>query len=197
MFAAENIMTEILNRIQEFARLAHADQKRKFEDEPYFTHLVRVKNVCAAYIKEPSVLAVALLHDTLEDTRITAGQIGDFLRPLLGEYKTQHALGLVIELTDVYIQKDYPHWNRRKRKNLEAVRLAKSSAAQTIKYADIPDNSITILNTDDDFASVYLYEAKGMLKEMEKGHPDLRTRAMQIVEKGIGKMKQIKLGSKL
>lgn len=188
-------MEEILNRIQEFARLAHGDQKRKFEDEPYITHLIRVKNLCTVYFKEPSVLAAALLHDTLEDTPLTAGEIGDFLRPLLGEYRAQHALDLVIELTDVYIKENYPHWNRRKRKNMEAVRLGKSSAeAQTIKYADILDNSITILNADDDFASVYLYEAKDMLKEMKKGHPDLRARAIHIVEKGISKMKQMKLG---
>lgn len=187
-------MEEILNRIQEFARLAHDDQKRKFEDEPYITHLVRVKNLCAAYIKEPSVLAAALLHDILEDTAVTAGQIGDILRPLLGEHRTKHALDLVIELTDVYTKKNYPHWNRRKRKNMEATRLGKVSAeAQTIKYADILDNSITILNADDDFASVYLCEAKDLLKEMKKGHHGLRERAMQIVEKGIGKKKPIKL----
>lgn len=178
-----NISMEILEKVQEFARKAHGNQQRKFEPEPYVTHLIRVKKLCEQYTNDITILAAALLHDTLEDTPVTGNEILEFLTPLLGEEDAKRTRHFVVELTDVYIKKNYPQWNRRTRKSKEAERLALVSAgAQTIKYADIIDNSLTIVNADDDFVRTYLSEAKALLHKMESGNESLRTRALITVE---------------
>jgi hypothetical protein len=66
-------------------------------------------------------------------------------------------IALVEALTDEYTKENYPQWNRRKRKEMEAERLEKASAAaQTIKYADIIDNAPEITREDPAFAKRYL-----------------------------------------
>ncbi len=54
------------------AARAHRDQLRRDGRTPYFSHPVRVTLTVAAVFgcSEPTVLAAALLHDTLEDTRV-------------------------------------------------------------------------------------------------------------------------------
>ena len=87
---------------------------------------------------------------------------------------------LVWELTN-QIPKDYG--NRGARKAAEAQRLFTISAdAQTIKYADIIDNIIDIVETDPEFAVVYLAEKQVLLDGMIAGDSDLRSRAMSMVE---------------
>ena len=172
-----------LQQVQEFARLAHGDQMRKFEPESYITHLIRVKDLVAQYNKDESILAAALLHDVLEDTSVKREEIYQFLEELMGAESSRRTLDIVVELTDIFIKSNFPQWNRRKRKIKEAERLGKTStAAQTIKYADIIDNSLTIVNAGDDFVKTYLREAKALLQAMANGHPDLRQRAMDTVE---------------
>ncbi|HEX7904624.1 MAG TPA: HD domain-containing protein [Chitinophagaceae bacterium] len=174
---------DILEQVKQFAEKAHGDQQRKFEPEPYSVHLVRVMNLTKEYVHEIPVLAAALLHDVLEDTPVSSGQINDFLIPLMGEKDTRRTLKLVTELTDVYVKDNYPQWNRRKRKQKEAERLSRvSSAGQTIKYADIIDNSTTIAKAEDDFAKVYLMECRALLKEMKNGDPQLYKRAINTVD---------------
>ena len=93
-------------------------------------------------------------------------------------------VGIVKELTDEYTKKNYPNWNRKKRKQKEHERLSKTSAeAQTIKYADLMDNSAEIAKEDPDFADRYLNEAEDLLKRMDKGNPELRARVIEQVER--------------
>ena len=175
---------EFLQSVEDFAKQAHGSQQRKFEPGPYYIHLIRVKDLCLQYSSDESIAAGALLHDVLEDTSTTRQQLLDFLEPIAGAQKAKQVLQLVVELTDIYTKDNYPHFNRRKRKSMEAERLSKTSAeAQTIKYADIIDNSLTIANAEGDFASLYLAEALTLLKAMQKGNPDLRSKAMETVEK--------------
>jgi (p)ppGpp synthase/HD superfamily hydrolase len=174
---------DILIQIQGFAKDAHGDQQRKFEPEPYITHLVRVKKLCEEYTTERPILAAALLHDVLEDTAVTKQQIIDFLSFIMSEKETKLTVQFVTELTDVFTKKNYPLWNRRKRKLKEAARLGEASPqAQTIKYADIIDNSQSIINSTDNFASVYLYECRDLLKQINKGDKDLYKRAVDTVD---------------
>jgi hypothetical protein len=98
----------------------------------------------------------------------------------------ERTINLVIELTDVFITKDYPKWNRRKRKNTELERIMTTSGlAQTIKYADIIDNCNEIVAHDPDFAKVFLNECKRLLIGMDKGEPDLYKKAKEMVESKI------------
>jgi (p)ppGpp synthase/HD superfamily hydrolase len=65
-----------LRRALAFARARHADQTRRGSDTPYWVHLVRVTMEVARWGRgTPSVLLAALLHDTLEDTATTEGEL--------------------------------------------------------------------------------------------------------------------------
>jgi (p)ppGpp synthase/HD superfamily hydrolase len=177
---------ETLEKIQHFADAAHGDQLRKYTPDRYMVHPVRVMHLCRAFTTDETLLACALLHDVLEDTPVTAGEIKAFLVPLLGVESAEKALHLVVELTDVYVKRDYPQWNRRKRKHLEAERMATiSPGAQTIKYADILDNCREIVRHDPSFARIFLKECKQLLKRMTRGNPFLYKAAITEINNGL------------
>jgi guanosine-3',5'-bis(diphosphate) 3'-pyrophosphohydrolase len=176
-------MEAVLKKIVAFADNAHGDQKRKYADERYIEHPLRVMKTCKDYGYPITVLAAAILHDVLEDTETTPKQIKEFLLTVMNEREASYTLGLVIELTDVYTKHHYPRLNRRGRKTREVTRMENTSAeAQTIKYADIIDNASEIVEHDPDFAPVFLRECKALVKKMEKGNKELREKAIQVVE---------------
>src|SRR5688500_20309858 len=107
-------MKEILDRIAAFADHAHGDQLRKYADERYINHPLRVMKTCEYHGYPLPVLAAAILHDVLEDTDATPHEIKEFLLTVMSEADTDSTLALVTELTDVYIKDLYPRMNRRK-----------------------------------------------------------------------------------
>lgn len=184
-------MNELLAQIQDFADRAHGEQVRKFSPERYIAHPIRVMELCREQTQDMAVLAAALLHDVLEDTAIEQQALQDFLMGLSPEAQALRTLRLVVELTDVYTKKNYPEWNRRKRKARETERLEATSAdAQTIKYADIIDNSGEIAHQDTDFAMVFLQECRALLKKLPKGNPILYKQAVATVDAGIRHLQQ-------
>ena len=78
----------------EFASLKHRDQRRKDADaSPYINHPIALANVLTREgVLEDVVLAAAILHDTLEDTQTTAGE--------LREHFGARIAGIVEEVTD-------------------------------------------------------------------------------------------------
>lgn len=185
------LMDNILSQIRSFADHAHGDQTRRYSPDRYIVHPTRVMQICQQYTNEPAVLAAALLHDVLEDTPVTKDAIEDFLRTIMEPGQVQRTVQFVVELTDVYVKKNYPQWNRRKRKAKETERLQKVSAeAQTIKYADIIDNSGEIAVHDPEFAEKYLGECRNLLKKMTKGNPELHQRAVDTVFENIAQLKK-------
>lgn len=181
---------EKLEAITDFARRAHEGQRRKFIDEPYINHLIRVSDFCREVTSELPVIAAAVLHDLLEDTAVTTGELSQFLSEQFSPEETRRTLKLVQELTDIYTHGDYPELNRDKRKTREAERLGKISAtAQTIKYADILDNSLDIMKSGSGFAPKYLIEAKMNLEKMNRGNKELYKRAKEAVTEGLRKVR--------
>lgn len=175
-------MKEILQKVRDFADEAHGDQMRKYAPDRYIVHPVRVMEICENYTQELPALAAALLHDVLEDTDTGKTEILEFLKTIMDPEDANKALRLVVELTDVYEKSAYPQWNRDKRKAKEAERLAKVSAtAQTIKYADILDNSHEITKYDPRFAPKYLKEVQHVLSLAKKGNKTLYKRALNTV----------------
>ena len=176
-------MDEKLKRITQYVDECHGEQTRRYSPDRYIVHPVRVMETCRKYADSIIIPAAALLHDVLEDTRTTKDEIRNFLLPQMGEEKTTRTVRLVEELTDIYTKKEYPQWNRRKRRTKEAERLAKISAeGQTIKYADIIDNSLDIHKAETDFARVFLFECRAILKAMPKGNENLYQKATGTVE---------------
>lgn len=186
-------MEKTLAAITQFAARAHGEQLRKYEHEPYIEHPIRVMKMCRAYTDDIAILAAALLHDVLEDTAVPQEEIEHFLKDLLPENQAVKAMKLVVELTDVYTKRNYPRLNRRSRKEREFERLAGCTAeAQTIKYADVLDNALHIMEQDPDFGHVFLRESKSLLTKMDKGNPELLKSAMLVVDEGLTHERGIK-----
>lgn len=165
-------MHTLIERAARFAAEAHAGQRRKYTGEPYAEHPFRVAQMVAAVTADPCVVAAALLHDTVEDTPVSDSDI----RRLFGD----RVADLVAEVTDVSRPED---GNRKTRKALDRDHLARASAeGQTIKLADLIDNSDSILAHDPKFAAVYLREKKELLEVLTQGDAGLYRQARRIVE---------------
>lgn len=180
---------EILEKVKDFADHAHGDQMRKYTHERYIVHPVRVMNLCREYTQDIKVLCAALLHDVLEDTPFTREDIHSFLTEMLPPKDALKIVKLVEELSNIYIQKDYPHLNRTKRKELELVRIARiSKDARTVKYADIIDNCKEIVEHNRDFAGRFLSECKSILQVIAGGDPELHERAFKTVNDALSRL---------
>jgi (p)ppGpp synthase/HD superfamily hydrolase len=146
--------------------------------------------ICSEYSSEQPLLAAALLHDVLEDTSVGGEQLHQFLLSVMTEEDAALTTTLVNELTDVYIKKDYPQWNRKKRKAMEVERIAHTSGfSQTVKYADVLDNCREIVEHDPDFGRRFLQECRMLLTRANKGNPVLHDKAVQAVDDGLKKLK--------
>src|SRR5689334_5258450 len=64
----------LLNRAYVYAMKAHGAQKRASGD-PYFSHPLEVAAILTDLKLDDATIAAALLHDTIEDTTATRGQI--------------------------------------------------------------------------------------------------------------------------
>lgn len=176
----------ILEKVIVFTDTAHGEQMRKYTPDRYIVHPIRVMNLVREYNTDVTVLSAAILHDVLEDTPVTPEVMRSFLLTVFNATEASRTLELVQELTDVYIKASYPAYNRRRRKTMEAERMAKTSPeAQTIKYADIIDNCREIVRHDVSFARVFLAECKKLLKVMRKGEPALLQKAEELVEQNL------------
>jgi (p)ppGpp synthase/HD superfamily hydrolase len=179
-------MENVLDKIRDFADHAHGTQMRKYTPERYIVHPVRVMETCRDYDSRLPVLAAALLHDVLEDTVVGREEMFDFLLSVMSAIDAQQTLEHVEELTDVYVKEDYPQWNRKRRKEKELERITNTSAtSQTIKYADILDNTKEIVVQDRVFAPRYLRECHKILEQADKGNKELRAKALDIVESNL------------
>src|SRR5262245_51957103 len=119
--------------------MKHAGHKRKYTGEPYFNHLEAVAELVRGTGAPDKVIAAAYLHDTLEDTDTTFGE-------LINHFGIAVAT-LVYEMTNAYPSRT--GINRAERKRKECARLAKCSpATHTIKLADIIDNTHSIVERD-------------------------------------------------
>ena len=177
---------DILTSIKHFADRAHGTQVRKYTDERYIVHPIRVMETVREYNPDVRVLAAALLHDVLEDTPVKAHEMESALLEVMNASDAQLVVLRVIELTDIFVKKDFPRVNRKTRKRWEIQRLASTSPeAQSIKYADIIDNVTDIMKQDRDFGRVFVAEAKAMLVAMTAGDERLRERALSVVDKSL------------
>ena len=165
-------MENVVAKALDFATKAHGDQVRKYTGEPYTNHLVEVMNIVRTVKSDDSMLAAALLHDTIEDTSVTEADV----KKEFGDRIAQ----LVVELTDISKPED---GNRATRKAMDRDKLAKvSDDAQTIKLADLISNGKDIAINDPKFAKVFLNEKRQLLKVLDRGDPALMKKAKNILD---------------
>ena len=109
-----------------FAAEKHRDQRRKGADaSPYINHPIEVADLLATVggVRDVDVLQAAILHDTIEDTETTAGEIQDAFGTRVRD--------LVEEVTD---DKSLPKKTRKRLQIEHAPHL--SHDAKQIKLAD-------------------------------------------------------------
>ena len=146
-----------------FAAQAHGNQKRKYTNEPYIVHPIAVSMLVSSVTQDEEVIAASLLHDVLEDTAITKDELESHFGSRVAKF--------VLQVTDVSRPED---GNRAKRKKLDLDHLASASAnAQTIKVADLIDNTKSIVAQDVKFAKQYLPEKKALLEVLFRADENL------------------------
>lgn len=74
----------LLNKAYVYAMQKHGHQKRASGD-PYFSHPLEVAAILTEMHMDEATIAVALLHDTIEDTTATRAEIDDLFGPEMGK----------------------------------------------------------------------------------------------------------------
>lgn len=138
-----------------FAREVHKDQKRKYTGNPYSDHLAEVAGIVATVSLSPLSIAVAWLHDCVEDCGVQDQTIKDMF-------------GMDVR-NGVVLLSDMEQGNRAKRKAASRARLSAAPGwVQTIKCADLISNTSSIVEHDPQFAQLYLEEKRLLLDVMAK-----------------------------
>ena len=65
-----------------YAKKYHGSQKR-LSGEPYYTHPLEVAYNVADYLFKTDVLVTSILHDTIEDTKLTKETISDIFSSVI------------------------------------------------------------------------------------------------------------------
>ncbi|CCG89076.1 HD domain-containing protein [Erwinia piriflorinigrans] len=175
-------MQTVEERARRYASKAHAEagQRRKFTDEPYIVHPAAVVELVRSISHNEDMLAAAWLHDTVEDTASTL----DDIRRHFGD----NIASLVDMLTNrgdaagqSRVARKVAHFQHSQRANPQA---------QTIKLADIIDNTRSIIQYDPQFARVYLVEKRVQIALLTAGNAALWQQAERIIEQGIRQLEQ-------
>lgn len=137
------------------ARAAHDGQFRKYNGRPYVEHPARVAARTALLPgATEEMVAAAFLHDVLEDTSVTPGQIASATNPQVVE--------LVAWLTNPSKGMKLP---REARKAMDREHLSKAPReAKLIKLLDRVDNLREMQGAPDDFRTLYARESLLLLE---------------------------------
>ncbi|MCW8935202.1 MAG: HD domain-containing protein [Gammaproteobacteria bacterium] len=168
-------MSELIKKARKFATSEHQriGHVRKYTKQPYQTHLHEVAKLVSTVTDDEEVIAAAWLHDTVEDTPATLGDIEKSFGRSVAD--------LVEELTDISKPSD---GNRAARKEIDRQHLATaSSRAKTIKLADLIHNCTDIVKNDKKFAITYMSEMYALLNILVGGDSNLLKQAEQLLIK--------------
>ncbi|ADU67430.1 metal dependent phosphohydrolase [Pantoea sp. At-9b] len=170
------------DQARRYATQAHAEagQRRKYTDEPYIVHPAAVVELVRSVTDDEAMLAAAWLHDTVEDTASTLEDIASRFGPR------------VAELVDMLTDSAQPQAKNRAARKLAHFRhtAQASPEAQTIKLADIIDNTRAIVQFDADFARVYLVEKQIQIQLLHEGDKHLWQQADSIIRQGLAQLAQ-------
>ncbi|MDF7661051.1 HD domain-containing protein [Erwiniaceae bacterium L1_54_6] len=170
------------DQARRYATRAHAaaGQRRKYTDEPYIVHPAAVAELVRSVTDDEAMLAAAWLHDTVEDTPSTLQDIESHFGPR------------VAELVDMLTDSAQPQAKNRTARKLAHFRhtAQASPEAQTIKLADIIDNTRSIVQFDPHFARVYLVEKQVQIQLLNEGDKRLWQQADNMIRQGIAQLAQ-------
>ena len=139
-------------RAYALARKAHAGQKRKDKKTPYFEHVKEV----ASRVSGWDLKTVAILHDTIEDTKVTA-------QSLLDEGFPKQIVKAVVALTKPKGCKNYLGEVRRKvlpNKLARAVKISDNYANMRDRVSEWPRSAKARKKLHDYASSIALLTKK-------------------------------------
>ncbi len=148
---------KIQARALQFAIEAHEGQKRKFIDENYSEHPRRVGITISNAGFDYRAVAVAYLHDVVEDTEYT-----------LEDIETNFGMEIAIGVGWLTNVPKIEGQNRAERTKINIERLARApSWVQAIKVADVVDNLPSMIEySKPAFAELFVYEKASVLTAM-------------------------------
>lgn len=153
---------DIVDLAKTFAHGAHGaiDQRRRYTLEPYINHLAAVVAIVNSVTSNAETLAAAWLHDVVEDTAVNNEDIRHMFGNEVADY--------VFYLTDPPVIPGGPNRAARCRETRERLAIAPGNA-QTVKLADLIDNTASIMQYDRNFAKTYVGEKAELLDVLTKG----------------------------
>lgn len=188
---------------EELCIQGHEGQKRRFTQEEYANHPIRVGNLAkeaylAAGREQEAIIACCggRTHDLLEDSlnkKVTLTNGTGVEKPVTISYTTiSNLLGaevanIVTLLTNQFTKENFPELNRKQRHQKEAQRLSTTQEmVQSIKVCDIIDNFTDFehaLTNDPNWAKNYLAEKWYLLQNLTAALPSLREEASKLLLK--------------
>jgi len=173
------INSSLVLKAAQFAAIKHRDQRRKdVESSPYIIHPITIALTIAEIggIEEQELLAAALLHDTLEDTKTSVSELDEIFGETVRKY--------VEEVTDdKSLLKD-----ERKQKQIEhAVTL--SRGATLIKLGDKISNVSDVTHSppegwDTERRKQYLDWAEAVINNCPKVNNALEEHFSEVLSNG-------------
>ncbi|MDU6387408.1 MULTISPECIES: HD domain-containing protein [unclassified Pantoea] len=176
------MLESLEEQARRYATRAHAEagQRRKYTDEPYIVHPAAVAELVRSVSADDALLATAWLHDTVEDTATTLADI------------ELHFGSRVAQLVGMLTDSAQPQAKNRAARKLAHFRhtAEASPEAQTVKLADIIDNTRAIVRFDPHFARIYLVEKRVQIQLLKQGDAQLWQQASAVIEQGIAQLGQ-------
>jgi (p)ppGpp synthase/HD superfamily hydrolase len=140
---------------EQFAKMSHYGQVRKFTGEPYYEHPMRVALMATEFNLSINEIVTCWLHDTIEDTTATEEQIiryfGNEVNSLVQELTSNKEESQKVGKTQYLISKI----------------KGMSNQAFTIKLLDRLDNVTNITLAPEKFAKKYYIETKEIIDNIE------------------------------
>ena len=162
-----------------FSAQKHSRQRRKDEDaSPYINHPISVALAIAQIgrVNDPEILAAALLHDTLEDTKTAPEELEAEFGKKVCEY--------VLDVTD---DKTLPKDERKRRQIEHAKKISKGAAL--IKLGDKISNVTDVLDNppvgwDINRRKEYLDWAEKVIENCPKVNERMENKLQEILNNG-------------
>ena len=153
------MIKEIVNEAYNYSKFMHRGQKRRFSGLEYFTHPKYVARVTNHLTKNPTLVAAALLHDVIEDTKATELVV----REKFGDEITN----LVVELTNDSSSDSY---KESKSQYIATKMLDMTDEALIVKLVDRFHNVLFLEedNVDVKFKRKYWVETTSILMILKK-----------------------------
>lgn len=163
-------MRGIIPKAATFAANMHFGQRRKFTDEPYICHPLRVAGTVSTILwATDEMVAAAWLHDVVEDCNCDIRKIEDEF----GKHVARYVWGLTnpSQVDPHYNGEIGKRPNRKTRKDIDNAALSTQPAeVKIIKLCDVADNVGDIAQCQDGFKYIFCREKLEQIKYLEYCH---------------------------